>query len=221
MTSSINNTYLIVEDDGETAEFNSLYIKMFDTDANCINVASPIEAKQQLEREQPRLIIVDILYRDAVGERSSKPGLNLLRDILDDYPQLNVLVYTVEPELLRPILHRIRPHLGGFAVVNKLKLRDSFTAGVRAAVDGRYSLSPELREVADVSEEDQEILRLMCIDSLSDKEIAKQMSLSVRAVQNRIASLKQKLAPEALDDTGRNSRVAVCMRAFERRWIAK
>lgn len=217
MTDSI---YLIVEDNLEVAQMNSHYLKQFDTEASCLVVSSPAEAREHLRIGQPRMIIVDILYGGLNGKLSPDPGLALLRDICTDYCDLNVLVYTAEPSRLISLVQLIQKHRGGFVVVNKMELRDSFNSGIRSALQGRHSLTPELNNVAGFSPEEHDILCLMCIDCLSDKEIANRMNMSVRAVQSRIFRLKERLVPDAIEDSDKNARMAACLEARERRLIS-
>jgi len=220
MNSAAERIYLIVEDNIEMAEMNSFYLKQFDAQANCLVISCPAEARERLRIEQPQMIVVDILYGDSNGQQSATPGLTLLQSICADHCELNVLVYTAEPVLLRPLVQSIQKHRGGFVVVNKLEQRASFISGIRSALQGRHSLTRELNVVADFSQEDQDILCLMCIESLSDKEIARRMNRSVRSIQTRIFRLKEKLAPEAIEDNDKNARMAACQEAFRRRWIS-
>ena len=61
MSNRMESIYLIVEDNTEVAEMNSFYLKQFDAEANCSVVSSPLEARERLRIEQPRMIIR--LYR--------------------------------------------------------------------------------------------------------------------------------------------------------------
>ncbi|MEN9245895.1 MAG: response regulator, partial [Thermostichales cyanobacterium SRBZ-1_bins_19] len=121
--------FLIVEDHPEVATNNCEWLQRLDSQATCIVVHSPVEARSKLAHELPDLVVTDILYGQTSGEQSAEPGLELLRHIFETYPTLNVMAYSSEPLLLRPLVDLISKHQGGFAAVNKMERRTVFLEG--------------------------------------------------------------------------------------------
>jgi len=140
--------FLVVEDHPEVAQNNCEWLQRIAADAQCIAVSNPMDAIRRLQREQPDLVVVDLLYGQTSGEQSAEPGLELLRHIFENYPTLNVMVYSSEPLLLTPLVGLISKHQGGFAAVNKMERRSVFLEGAKSALNGelRFRVLDYVRE---------------------------------------------------------------------------
>jgi DNA-binding CsgD family transcriptional regulator len=152
------------------------------------------------------------------GEQSAEPGLELLRHIFENYPTLNVMVYSSEPLLLTPLVGLISKHQGGFAAVNKMERRSVFLEGAKSALNGELRMPRELRGLTKLTEREIEVLNLLCKEALTDQAIADRIHTSKKTVQNCIQRLKEKLDIFGSEDEI-NARVAMCMAAVQRKLI--
>ena len=211
--------FLVIEDHPEVGQNNCEFLHMVEAQCSCIRVDTPKQGIEQLELELPNLVVVDLQFGTVGGEQSAKPGLALLRQIFERYPTLNILVYTSEPNFLRQVAPQIGKHQGGFVVVNKMERRSAFLEGVRSALDGQLKIHHELMKEMQLTQEDLDILDLLCNHALTDQAIAEQMHVCHKTAQNYVQRLKAKLDIEHPDGQNINPRVAVCMTAIGRKLI--
>jgi DNA-binding NarL/FixJ family response regulator len=212
--------FLVVEDHPEVASNNCRFIQKLESSAVCIPVETPLQALERLRLETPDLIVVDLQYGTRSGEQSGKPGLVFLEQIFQDYPQLNILIYTSEFSLLKSLGKPIEQHAGGFVVVSKLERRRAFLEGVRGALNGELRLPRALQQELrlQLSEQELQVLEMLCKESLTDSAIAQQMHVSLRTAQNYMQRLKVKLEID-IDEKSTSSRVALCMEAVRRKLL--
>ncbi len=211
--------FLVVEDHPETAENNCHFLRELESSAHCIIAETPEQALERLKLEIPELIVVDLQFGKISGEKSAEPGLNLLTKIFEQYQTLNIVVYSNDPLYITRLAREIKNHRGGFAVVDKMQSRNAFIEGAKCALqEGMYAPKQLLREIP-LTEREIEVLRLLCKECLKDKSIAKEIKLTLRAVQSHVSNLKVKLGIDSLDDKVTNMRMALCREAKKRKLI--
>lgn len=219
-TKSKSLVFLVIEDHPEVGQNNCEFLKMIEPECSCISVDTPEKGVEQLRQGMPDLVVVDLQFGTVGGEQSAKPGLELLKQIFEYYPTVNILVYTSEPTFLRQLIPQISRHQGGFAVVNKMERRSTFLAGARCAIEGQLKVHRELMKEMQLSQQDLEILDLLCNHALTDRAIAQRLHVSLKTAQNYVQRLKVKLDIEHLDDGQNvNPRVAICMTAIGRKLV--
>jgi DNA-binding NarL/FixJ family response regulator len=213
--------FLVIEDHPEVGQNNCEFLRTISPQCNCISVDTPEKGADRLKQATPNLVVADLQFGIVGGEQSAKPGLALLKQIFEYYPTVNILVYTSEPNCLRQVIPQISKHQGGFVVVNKMERRSAFLEGVRSALDGQLKVHRELMKDMPLTQQDLEILDLLCNHALTDQAIAQRLHVSIKTAQNYVQRLKTKLNVEHLDDDGQNvnPRVAVCMAAIGRKLI--
>jgi DNA-binding NarL/FixJ family response regulator len=211
--------FLVIEDHPEVAQNNCLFLEQVDPTALCTIANTHPEALERLKLEPIALAVVDLLVGTLTGEQSAKNGIAFLQKVLQQYPTLNILIYTSEYSYLKPLSNRISHHQGGFVVVSKLERRKAFLDGANLALDGKLSLPRELRLDIDLTERELEVLKLVCQQTMTDKAIAQHMNLSLKTVQNCVQHLKVKLDIDFLDETHTSPRVALCMEAVRRKLL--
>ncbi len=211
--------FLVVEDHPEVAQNNCDWLLRLEAQARCVKVETPEQALARLKLETPDLAVLDLLFGQTSGEQSAEPGLDLLRLIFEQYPSLNIMVYSSEPMLLAPLVERIGNHVGGFAAVNKMERRTQFLEGARSALNGELRMPKELRRMTRLTERELEVLGFLCKDCLTDQAIAERLHVSKKTAQNYVQRLKEKLDIELVDESHTNSRVAVCMEAMRRKLL--
>ncbi|MEH1918424.1 response regulator transcription factor [Nostoc sp.] len=212
--------FLVVEDHLEVAQNNCDFLRKFDPSAVCIITNTPQEAQQRLQIETPDLIVLDLQFVTPSGSQSAKSAFQLLELIFDAYSSLNILIYSSEPIWLIKLVKSINHHYGGFVVVNKMERRKAFLEGVESALNGELKLPRELRQELNLNEKELEILKLLCQDSLTDQAIAHRLHISLRAVQNHIQHLKVKLGIDEVEQKDINSRIALCMKAIQKKLLS-
>lgn len=211
--------FLVIEDHPEVNQNNCEFLRMIEPQCSCISLDTPEKGAEQLKQGIPDLVVVDLQFGTVWGEQSAKPGLELLKQLFTHYPTVNILVYTSEPNFLRQLIPQIGKHQGGFVVVNKMERRNAFLEGVRSALDGQLKVHRELTKEMQLTQQDLEILDLLCNYALTDQAIAQRMHVSLKTAQNYVQRLKAKLDIEHLDSQNVNPRIAVCMAAIGRKLI--
>lgn len=211
--------FVILEDHPEVAQNNYLFLQKLEPEAICELALTHTEVLERLELETPDLVIIDLLFGTATGEQSAQASLALLQQIFQDYPMLNILIYTSEYGYLKPLIKWIGRHQGGFVVVSKLERRKAFLEGVKHALDGKLEIPRELRYNIDLDEREMQVLMLLCRESLTDKAIAQRLNLSLKTIQNCVQRLKAKLSIDYLDENDTSTRVALCMEGVRRKLI--
>ncbi|WP_052672533.1 response regulator transcription factor [Aliterella atlantica] len=219
-TNSETPFFLVIEDHPEVGQNNCEFLRIMSPQCSCISVDTPQKGVEQLRQGIPDLVVVDLQFGTVGGEQSAKPGLELLKQIFEYYPTVNILVYTSEPTFLRQLIPQISKYQGGFAVVNKMERRSAFLEGARCAIEGQLKVHRELMKEMQLSQQDLEILDLLCNHALTDRAIAERMHVSLKTAQNYVQRLKVKLDIEHLDDGQNvNPRVAICMTAMGRKLV--
>ena len=211
---------LDIEDHPEVGQNNYEFLRMIEPQCSCISLDTPEKGVEQLKQEIPDLVVVDLQFGTVGGKQSAKPGLELLKQIFAHYPTVNILVYTSGSNFLRQLIPQISKHQSGFVVVNKMKRRNAFLEGVRSALNGQLKVHRELMKEMQLTQQDLEILDLLCNHALTDQGIAERMHISLKTAQNYTQRLKAKLDIEHLNGQNVNPRIAVCMAAIRRKLIA-
>jgi len=211
--------FLILEDHPEVAQNNCLFLQKLEPSALCIIFNNHADALERLKLETPDLVTVDLLFSTLTGEQYAVSSLNFLHQVFQDYPLLNILIYTSEYNYLKPLTNLMGRHQGGFVVVSKIERRKAFLDGARHALEGKLEIPRELRKGIELSDRELQILSLLCKESLTDKAIAQQLNLSLKTIQNCVLRLKVKLDIDYLDETITSPRVALCMQAVRRKVI--
>lgn len=211
--------FVILEDHPEVAQNNCLFLQKLEPEAIFEITQTHAEVLERLQLEIPDLVIIDLLFGTSTGEQSAQASIDLLQRIFQDYPMLNILIYTSEYGYLKPLTKSISRHQGGFVVVSKLERRKAFLEGVRHALSGKLEVPRELRYEIDLDDREIQVLILLSRESLTDKAIAHRLNLSLKTIQNCVQRLKAKLSIDYLDENNTSTRVALCMEAVRRKLI--
>jgi DNA-binding NarL/FixJ family response regulator len=215
----MKSLFLILEDHPEVAQNNCIFLQKFNPEAICQITHTHTAALERIKLETPNLVIVDLLFGTLTGVQSAQKSLDFLQQVFQNYPKLNILIYTSEYSYLKSLTKSISRHQGGFVVVSKLERRRAFLGGVKHALDGKLEIPRELRYDMDIDEREMQVLILLCQESLTDKAIAQRMNISLKTVQNCVQRLKAKLGIDYFDQDNTSTRVALCMEAVRRKLI--
>ena len=170
----------------------------------CGEAASVEEALSMLPSVEPDVAIVDLSLRDA-------HGLDLVQTIRSDYPDTQVLIYSMYDELAfaeRAI------HMGALGYLSKNEPTEHIIEAIRSVVKGEVYLSRRMtsRILGKVVKEQQNgfvmgklTTREMAIfkrlgEGQSVSEIAQELTLSKKTVETYRRRVKEKLGLKSVSD---------------------
>lgn len=183
-------------------------------EANLLLAKNAQEARDKLNSFTYNLVITDLSIPEIEGERP-KPevGIKLLRTMMDDYPQLNIVVQSADARALIRLRLNIYEHEGGFTVVDKGESLKQMLAKVDWSLNGVNCTPKEMRTGLELKEEWLSLLELAFNESLKDKEIAHRMSIAERTVRHYWTKIQDLL--EVYPEDNKNMRIQTESRARE------
>lgn len=183
-------------------------------EAEILTAQTAQDAKTQVERSQPNLVVMDLSIPDVSGETAkADTGIQLLRTFMQRYPTLNIVVQSAHVKSLVRLKPMIDVHEGGFTVVDKsLPLKEMLTK-VDWALQGLNYTPKEMRVGLEVKPEWLELLTLAFQEGLQDKAIAERLNVSERTVRHYWTKIQDAL--RVYPEDGKNIRIQTEMRARE------
>ena len=178
-----------------------------------MKVSTPDQAREILAQEKPDLIVVDLQFPKVNSEKPAEPGLELLEDIFEQYPHLNILVSSADPRYLVRIKDGINNHEGGFVVSDKLDDAATYINKAKIALEGSFDVPKEIVPEMPISEQELEILKLLWHKCWNEKKIADKLQMSEKTVQNHIKNMKDKLNISSLYEDDVSEQAALCKEA--------
>jgi two-component system, NarL family, response regulator NreC len=151
-------------------------------------------AMTYVRAQRPSVLVLDL---NMPGE----PSLPAIPDFLEASPGTAIVVLTMQND---PAFAREALRAGALGYVLKESANADLVEAVRAAVEGRTYLQPQLgarlaaepadpeKADSDLSERETEVLKLIALGH-TNTEIAEQLYLSVRTVESHRAHIQQKL----------------------------
>ena len=160
---------------------------------------------------RPDVVLMDLMMPDTNGVAAT-------RLIREKFPSVHVLALTSfeEDSLVQDALRA-----GATGYLMKTVSARELAAAIRAAHEGRMTLSPEAaealvrantqsREMNELTEREREVLKLM-VDGLDNAEIAEKLVVSLSTVKYHISNILSKL--------GVDNRVAAVTTAIHKRLV--
>ena len=183
-------------------------------DADLQLAKNALEAKEKLHSFTYELVITDLSIPEQLGERP-KPevGINLLRTMMDNYSNLNIVVQSADARALIRLRPNIYEHEGGFTVVDKGESLQKMLTKVDWSLNGVNCTPKEMRTGLELKEEWLTLLELAFNESLKDKEIAKRMSIAERTVRHYWTKIQDVL--EVYPEDNKNMRIQTESKARE------
>ncbi|MGB3615221.1 MAG: response regulator, partial [Elainellaceae cyanobacterium] len=129
--------FLVVDDhdmvlDGTLSRLQSRY-----PDTEIVTAQSADDALKHLQSAAPDLLLLDLSIPQTEGEEAQVDvGLQLLRSLMTDYPELNITVQSSYAKALVRVVHNIESHAGGFTVASKTLPAQEMLARVDWALQG-------------------------------------------------------------------------------------
>ena len=162
------------------------------------------------------LIVMDLSIPDRKGERAEVDlGIQLLQNLLKEYPHQNFIVQSSYVKALIRIKHDIDNHQGGFAIADKGLPEDEMLTRVQLAIIGATH-TQDIKSGIELKPEWMEVLRMALEDGLTDKEISNRMYKSERSIRTYWTKIQDVLGlyPEECKKSGKNLRIQteICAR---------
>lgn len=171
------------------------------------------EAKTQVSKHLPDLAIVDLSIPQTSGTAADvEHGLGLLKFLMQNYPQLNLMVQSSNIKALIRIMPEIDNHQGGFTIADKSLPIDTFLMRMEWAIQG-FTHTKDLQTDVEVKPEWLEVMRLAFEEGLQDKAIAQAMHKSERMIRHYWSKIQDVL--EIYPEEGKNMRAVIQIRARE------
>jgi DNA-binding NarL/FixJ family response regulator len=170
-------------------------------------------ALQRVAIQRYDLVMVDLSIPNTANTPAHiDHGLNLLTVLLQQYPQLNVMVQSSHLKALVRIWPEIENHQGGFTLADKAISTTEFLARMEWAIAG-LTHTKDLHTDLAFKPEWFETLELAFKEGLQDKAIAQKMHKSERNIRHYWTKIQDALS--VYPEEGKNLRAMTYLRARE------
>ncbi|MEO0688416.1 MAG: DNA-binding response regulator [Cyanobacteria bacterium J06649_11] len=190
-----------------------------------IYAATTVEnALHQIAKIKPELVITDICVAQSIGGATQiNNGMQLLKELLNNHPEINILVQSSYINTLVRIKSEIDNHPSGFVVADKSLSSKEILNRVKWTLQG-WTHTKDIKAISSGLELKPEWLRLLNLafkEGLQDKAIAAHICVSERMVRHYWFKLQEVLNMnlEELKHQGKNLRVVTHIRAREEGFI--
>lgn len=215
MSAMLSTSNFIVIDDHEVVLNGTVSIlqKSYpDARITTFRTADPV--MQYLSQTDAALVLVDLSLPQTIGETAKvQVGLQLLRAIMQRYPQISLVVQSTHIQSLVVLKSMIAEHEGGFTIADKNESLDEMLTKVEWALRGVVYTPKEIRNGVEVNPEWLEMLKLAFEDGLQDHAIAQRMNVAERTVRRYWVRIQDALG--VYPDETKNLRIQTEKRARE------
>lgn len=173
--------------------------------------------KVQKENSSFDLVILDLSIPEKTGMiANTDAGIQLIKDLLDKYPTLNVMVQSSYTKALVRIKYEIDEHQGGFVIADKGLSEQDMLIRINLAIQGATH-TKDIKNGLELKPEWLEVLNLAFDEGLQDKIISEKMHLHERTVRVYWTKIQDALSvyPEDCKLRGKNMRIQTEIRARE------
>jgi len=206
MAESQKLTFLIIDDHELVLGATRSALEQAYPDAHLVTAQSLQDAMRCVKMYQPNLAVVDLSIPNETGEMAQiNVGIQLLKQLMQQYPTLNIVVQSAHVKTLVRLKPIINEHEGGFTIADKsLPMKEMLTK-VDWALQGLIYTPRDMRNGLEVKPEWLEVLHLAFQEGLQDKAIAERMNVSERTVRHYWTKIQDVL--EVYPDEGKNVRI--------------
>lgn len=171
------------------------------------------DALTQVQTHPFELVILDLsIPKSANTEAHPDHGLGLLKTLMAQHPDLNLMIQSSTLKALIRLLPEIENHQGGFTLADKSLPIATVLMRVDWALQG-ISYTKDLQTDLEVKPEWLEVLSLAFEQGLQDKAIAQTMYKSERMIRHYWSKIQDALG--IYPEEGKNIRVLTQIRARE------
>ena len=205
---------LVIDDHTMVLGGTTTALKTHYPDAELYTAQNAQQGLEQVKVINPDVIIIDLSMPEKIGEVAKvDTGIQLLRQIMNDYPHLNIVVQSAHVKSLIRIKSAIAGHEGGFTIADKgLSMQEMLTK-VDWAMQGVVFTPKEMRNGIEMKAEWLEVLHLAFGEGLQDKMIAERIRVAERTVRHYWSKIQDVL--DVYPDEGKNIRIQTEKRARE------
>ena len=205
---------LIIDDHAMVLGGTTTALKIHYPEAELYTAQTAQQGLEQVKVVSPDVIIIDLSMPERTGEAAKvDTGIQLLRQIMNDFPHLNIVVQSAHVKSLIRIKSAIAGHEGGFTIADKgLSMQEMLTK-VDWAMQGVVFTPKEMRNGIEMKAEWLEVLRLAFGEGLQDKAIAERISVAERTVRHYWSKIQDVL--DVYPDEGKNIRIQTEKRSRE------
>ncbi len=183
-------------------------------DAQIFSARTAQEALTEVALHSLDLAIADLsIPHDSGTPAQIEHGLGLLKQLMEDYPQLNLMVQSSSIKALVRLIPEIDAHQGGFTIADKSETVETFLTRMEWAMQG-LTHTKDLQSNLEVKPEWLEVLRLAFEEGLQDKAIAQSMYKSERMIRHYWSKIQDALG--IYPEPGKNVRALTQIRAREK-----
>lgn len=189
-------------------------------DAEIITAKTAENALKEISIFNPDLVIMDINISDQCEKKATvEKGMQMLKNIMQNYPQVNIVIQSAYIKALVRMRYEISSHSGGFTVVDKSLSVEEMLIRIKWALEGVTHIKdiPQMNFGLEEKPEWLKLLNLAYQEGLQDKAIAQHISVSERMVRHYWFNLQEALGidSEELKNQGKNLRMITRIRARE------
>ncbi|MEO1591082.1 MAG: response regulator transcription factor [Cyanobacteria bacterium J06632_22] len=183
-------------------------------DSQLLSARTAEQAKALVAEAHPDLLVMDLSVPTTMDESShTSVGLDFLKSILTDHPELNVVVQSAHVRTLVRLKPLIDKHRGGFTIADKSLTTAEMLTKVDWSLKGLLYTPPEMRTGLEVKPEWITLIELAFNESLQDRAIAERMNIAERTVRHYWTRIQDAL--QVYPDDGINIRMQTYARARE------
>ncbi len=188
--------------------------------AEIIAATNTIDFLNQFSIHQTDLVVMDISIAEKPGAIPLiSTGMQLLKNIMQNYPQLNIVIQSAYIKTLVRIKPEIDAHCGGFTVADKSVECGKLLNIIKWALQGLTHTKdiPHINQASQVKPEWLRLLDLAFREGFQDRAIAKHICVSERMVRHYWGGLQDALNIDCdeLKNQGKNLRIITQIRARE------
>jgi DNA-binding NarL/FixJ family response regulator len=212
--SHLRQQILVVDDHDAVLSGTVSALQKAYPEADIRTAGTAADTQDSLSARVPELLVMDLSIPEKVGKPSlTETGVNLLRSLMQQYPELNIVVQSAHVKALVRLKPAIDTHRGGFTIVDKmLPLKETLTK-VDWALQGLIYTPKDMRTNLELKPEWLQVLQLAFNEGLQDKTIAEQMNVSERTVRHYWTKVQDAL--DVYPDPEKNTRIQTQIRARE------
>lgn len=205
---------LVIDDHAMVLGGTTTALKTHYPDAEIHTAQTTQQGLEQISALTPDVVVIDLSMPEKIGEIAKVDhGIQLLRHIMADYSNLNIVVQSAHVKSLVRIKSAIAGHEGGFTIADKGLSMQEMLVKVDWAIQGVVFTPKEMRNGIEMKAEWLDVLRLAFGEGLQDKGIAERISVAERTVRHYWSKIQDVL--DVYPDEGKNIRIQTEKRARE------